>query len=148
MHARAVSRAMQRALWVLVLLAPVAGADPIGQCTQFECARVEDADGDGAYDWANFAAAPIEQVILNANVNHTRATFFLQAGTEELVETYHNAAVDASLNATDGLHDADVFVYAYEGDEETGETTPLVWRFVRASDGDGDGVPETVTLLP
>lgn len=138
---------MRLALLAALLLVPIAAADPaptLRSCSEFHCALVQDADGDGDYDWANVATAAQEQLTVNANYDASkdRALWHVDTTNEELGGHEAEAiAEEAGLhvevitvehtgesNATSGAHDATLFVS--RGDHETGIQEGIL--FVRA----------------
>jgi hypothetical protein len=140
-------------LLALVLAVPLAAAEPaptIRQCTQLGCAIVQDVDGDGSYEWASWASAVGEQIVLNAVVNGSNLLYEAGITSEELpaAEPYREAWLVGEANTTGGVQHADALLYVAEGNEETGERETIVWQYVVARDTDGDGAPDEVETVP
>lgn len=118
---------MLRALVALALLMPLAAAEPaanIRSCSSNHCVILRDADGDGAYDWANAAVVVGEQLYANGNANGTTFAFAGGATSEELLEEAPFVGLDWGgwMDATQGAREARLTVEAYRGDEERGAT--------------------------
>lgn len=135
---------------LLLLPAAAASLPPVGLCTQFFCAHARDVDGDGAYDWANFAGSLDPAATLNANYNASKLSAHADGGTEETWEPYHVATllVYVDLAPAGGVSEAWILLDAREGNEETGEKSVLASQLLHARDTNGDGIPETVETVP
>lgn len=147
------ARGLVVALALVALVAPAA-ADPaptIRQCTQLGCAIVRDADGDGAHDWANVALVVGEEFFFDANVNRTILLWEAGVAAENVDDLTVFVAGEANLTGRDGswgFASADVLVTLFTVDHETGETHAILWQYARASDSDGDNVPDRVETIP
>lgn len=153
---------MRIALLACALLAPLVTAepaDPIRSCTSAGCVVVADTDDDGRYDWANAALIVGEQASIHANLDGTIVLWQADATTaeaagheiEELGFFTASAVGGIDIVASPcapGIAMVDALVFVAQGDHETGDEERIVSRYVRGSDADGDGLPETVEGLP
>ena len=144
-------------LAVALALAPAAAAEPaetIRLCSEVGCVVAQDTDGDGEYDWTNVALVPggLHAAGVFVNVNRTDLEWDAALGTEESGEVTGIEMAEFHVLFVGGVvtpEETTTFVDLEQGNEETGEWTPLAGAVLTVSDPDGDRVPDaaiTITL--